>query len=191
VEPPDTGSSDSGDGSMAYLDSALVARSVAACWESSGDGMNSLCTAIGRDILECLSGSITTLQTPLLQSFTSPLVGLASVSCDILLATASRYSPSAAEWQLIGHGGFPPRRSSHCPTCPHSPCPESSGISSRKGCLGLTAPEHGRFHLVIFSQPTLMLPSLDRTLSFPSSNVSETWADLSDFQLVIYLVWVA
>ena len=77
------------------------------------------------------------------------------------------------------------------PSCPHSPCPESSGISSRKGCLGLTAPEHGRFHLVIFSQPTLMLSSLDRTLSFPSSNVSETWADLSDCQLVIYLVWVA
>jgi hypothetical protein len=121
--------------------------------------MNSLCTAIERDILECLSGSVTThdttsVQTPLLQSFTSPLVGLASVRYDILLATASRYSPSAAEGQLIGRGGFPPRRSSHPAhpaILPTQPLLRVFGYQLSKGLPGADRTGAWSLHLVIFS----------------------------------------
>lgn len=59
------------------------------------DGMNSLCTAIERDIPRVSvwlrrDSRLKTLQTPLLQSFTAPLVGPASVRYDTLLASGPR-----------------------------------------------------------------------------------------------------
>jgi hypothetical protein len=183
------------------------------------DGMNSLCTAIERDIprVSVWLRRDSRLATQDSTNSSSPEFHRAPRRSRLgeirhiarQWPTASRYSPSAAEGQLIGHGGFPPRRSSHpcplcppptahrqpCPPCPHSPCSESPGISSRKGCLGLTRSGAWSLHLspwlvVIFSTHSYAFFFGPNPL-FPSSNVSETWADLSDFQLVIYLVWVA
>jgi hypothetical protein len=118
------------------------------------DGMNSLCTAVERDILECLSGSVTTLLYSTNSS--SPEFHLAPRRSRLGeirhiarhgLSVQPERSGGAADraWRFPAPPFLPP------PSYPHSPCSESSGISSRKGCLGLTAPEHGRFHLVIFS----------------------------------------